>query len=104
MKKKGKKKKWFCEIHAAFHHIHVVYWYTTRCAPLRDGELTPFNDGPCHTGGSRSAPPVTYTALQMLFGDTCAVYLMELKAGEGRLVCSRGGTTCLLTERNDCLH
>ena len=44
-----------------------------------NGELTPFNDGPCHTGGSRSAPPVTYTALQMLFGDTCAVYLMELK-------------------------
>lgn len=34
---------------------------------------------PYATGGSRSAPPVTYTALQMLFGDTCAVYLMELK-------------------------
>jgi arabinose-5-phosphate isomerase len=28
---------------------------------------------------SAAPPPVTYTALQLLFGDTCAVYLMELK-------------------------
>ena len=28
---------------------------------------------------SSAAPPVTYTALQLLFGDTCAVYLMELR-------------------------
>jgi len=42
-----------------------------------DGELTPFNDAP--GAPPRLAPPSTYTALQMLFGDTCAVYLMELK-------------------------
>jgi len=41
------------------------------------GELTPFNDGPGAI--SRQAPPVTYTALQMLFGDTIAVYLMQVK-------------------------
>ena len=28
---------------------------------------------------THAAPPVTYTALQLLFGDTCAVYLMELR-------------------------
>lgn len=41
------------------------------------GELTPFTDGP--SAISRQAPPVTYTALQMLFGDTIAVYLMQVK-------------------------
>ena len=34
---------------------------------------------PSNAADSRPAPPVTYTALQLLFGDTCAVYLMELR-------------------------
>ena len=25
------------------------------------------------------SPPVTYTALQMMFGDTCAVYIMQAR-------------------------
>ena len=62
-----------------------------------DGEVTPFPDDDelgnnAHTEQSThtetmqnnqkinaKGPPVTYTALQLLFGDTCAVYLMELK-------------------------
>lgn len=53
-----------------------------------NGELTPFES--YHEGGSRSAPPVTYTALQMLFGDTIAVYLMVGFDADGAVTLSPG--------------
>ena len=45
------------------------------------GELQPFEKGSSSVGTSESrvSPPVTYTALQMMFGDTCAVYIMQAR-------------------------
>mmetsp|Transcript_12034 Transcript_12034/g.39584 ORF Transcript_12034/g.39584 Transcript_12034/m.39584 type:complete len:356 (-) Transcript_12034:898-1965(-) len=40
------------------------------------GELSAWQEA---SGESRSSPPVTYTALQMLFGDTLAVALMQAR-------------------------
>ena len=59
------------------------------------GELQPFEKGSSSVGTSESrvSPPVTYTALQMMFGDTCAVYIQageRLDAGRVRDESSRG--------------
>ena len=45
------------------------------------GELQVFEKGSSSVGTSesRESPPVTYTALQMMFGDTCAVYIMQAR-------------------------
>ena len=45
------------------------------------GELQPFEKGSSKAGTpeSRVSPPVTYTALQMMFGDTCAVYILQAR-------------------------